>query len=101
MDPCMDLSLCYPSVSYLDLLHLSSLQFCRYVAECGGLARAVDKVRVGKYLACAAYLRVTVGLSAWLRIKCAIKPEIISNNKLFWGFGGGMKISRGSLTLEI
>ena len=83
MDPCMDLSLCYPSVSYLDLLHLSSLQFCRYVAECGGLARAVDKVRVAKYLACAAYLRVTVGLSAWLRIKCAIKPEIISNNKLF------------------
>ena len=53
MDPCMDLSLCYPSVTYLDLLHLSSLQFCRYVAECGGLARAVDKVRVGKYLACA------------------------------------------------
>ena len=79
MDPCMDLSLCYPSVTYLDLLHLSSLQFCRYVAECGGLARAVDKVRVGNIL----HVLGLRWLSAWLGINCAIKPEIISNNKLF------------------
>ena len=44
---CMDLSLCYPTLSYLDLLNFLSVDFCDKICKYGRYLENIDKVISG------------------------------------------------------